>query len=302
MCNWVIGNCVLVEGYQVIQKLKVGTGWMLDSFYVLRSRSPFTVYQNEKWLICAMKIFMPIFVLLLLSSCSETQSEENEEKQLVVDTLSETVPVPVPIVDTCELERRLIAAGLVAIEMVDPTILVDLKYSRDDNFMKEDVYGDLTRLYLQPDVAKKLAKAQQLLKKHDSTLTLLVYDGVRPRSIQQMLWDKVDLPITEKGKFVSNPKNGSLHNYGAAVDITIARISGEAIDMGANYDDTAMAAYPANEARFLKEGILTQEHIDNRKLLRKVMQGAGFFGIQTEWWHFNSCTRAQAKEWYTIIE
>jgi D-alanyl-D-alanine dipeptidase len=116
------------------------------------------------------------------------------------------------------------------------------------------------------------------------------------------MWDTVDIPINERGKFVSNPKNGSLHNYGAAVDLTIAKLSGEELDMGTPYDDASKLSYPEMEAAYLQKGELTNEQIANRILLRAVLSKGGFWNIQTEWWHFNSCNREQAKEKYKIVE
>ena len=116
------------------------------------------------------------------------------------------------------------------------------------------------------------------------------------------MWDKLDMPASEKGKFVSNPALGSLHNFGAAVDLTIADSTGKPLDMGAGYDDPSLIAYPSQESYFLSTGELSEEQVGNRRLLRKVMGMAGFYNIQTEWWHFNSCNRDRAKEIYTIVE
>lgn len=245
-----------------------------------------------------------IIIVFLFYACSSDKSSRHEipviENELIMNdsVISETDRL---IPDTTGLEKNIIAAGLIAVSGVDATILTELKYSTTDNFMQEDVYGDFDRLYLQPDVAEKLKMAQQYLREKDSALSLLVYDGVRPRSIQQKMWDIVDMPEADKPKFVSNPKNGSLHNYGAAVDLTIAK-NGVPLDMGSPYDDANEISYPSLEAKFLQEGLLSQEQIDNRKLLRTVMWKAGFFGIQTEWWHFNSCTREEAKLRYKIVE
>lgn len=248
---------------------------------------------------------MAVF-LLMFFSCSEGEKElEHRVKRSIAekkDSSDARITISDVEQDTSELEYAVLAQGLVAVQSMDSSIRCDLKYSGTDNFMKEDVYGDFNRLYLQQDVAEKLVRAQQLLKQKDSSLSLLVYDGVRPRRIQQLMWDKVDLPLSRKGKFVSNPKNGSLHNYGAAVDLTIADLHGNPLDMGSPYDDTSRIAYPELEEYFLKQGLLSEEQIRNRKLLRSVMYGAGFFGIQTEWWHFNSCTRAKARELYEIVE
>ncbi len=204
------------------------------------------------------------------------------------------------ILDT--LEQRLIDASLIDIQSLIPSIKIDLRYSSTNNFMERDVYGHLNRVYLQPSVAKDLIKCQNALKEIDSSLTLLVYDGVRPRSVQQIMWDVLDIPIHEKTKFVSNPKNGSIHNYGAAVDLTIADFLGNPIDMGAGYDDIRKIAYPRHEKAYLDSGLLSLDQIENRKLLRKVMKAGGFWNIQTEWWHFNRYNRDKAKSLFEIVE
>ncbi|MFT5581204.1 MAG: D-alanyl-D-alanine dipeptidase [Psychromonas sp.] len=188
------------------------------------------------------------------------------------------------------------------INTVDPSIQIDLKYATTDNFMHRVLYDTLTRVFLQKDVALRLSKCQKFLKGIDSTFSLLVYDGMRPLSVQQEMWDALDtLPFNERIKFVSNPKNGSIHNYGAAVDLTIVK-NGIPLDMGAGYDDMRKIAYPKYESLFLENGELTETHIQNRKLLRNVMKSQGFMNISTEWWHFNAFTRAESKLKYTIIE
>ena len=215
-----------------------------------------------------------------------TKKKEDIQKVIVIDSL----------------EQVLIDAGLVDIQSVNPNILIDVRYSDTNNFLHEDVYGGLNKIYLQPVVAEDLSKCQKALFEIDSTLTLLVYDGVRPRSVQQKMWDILDMPIGDKIKFVSNPKNGSIHNYGAAVDLTIANVQGVPLDMGADFDDIRKIAYPRLESQFLYSGELTQEQVDNRKLLRKVMKAGGFYNIQTEWWHFNRYNRDKAKTLFEIIE
>jgi D-alanyl-D-alanine dipeptidase len=190
----------------------------------------------------------------------------------------------------------------VNVQDLDPTIRVDMKYSTDDNFLGFDVYGSLDKCYLQPDVADKLVKANRYLKEENPLYTLLVYDGARPRSIQRKMWDTVKTMPVKQGTYVSNPNKGSLHNFGAAVDLTVADENGNALDMGTPYDFFGDRAHTDIEARLLSTGEITEEQLANRKLLRRVMNKAGFFGIQSEWWHFNSCTRDAAAQKYTIIE
>lgn len=111
-----------------------------------------------------------------------------------------------------ELEQSLIDAGLVDVAAVIPGIYVDLKYSTEDNFFGKDVYGDLYRCYVQPIVAEMLKKAHQKLKEDHPELTFLVYDGVRPVRVQQILWDNLDKPDSIKPLYVADPKIGGLHN------------------------------------------------------------------------------------------
>lgn len=193
--------------------------------------------------------------------------------------------------------------SLIDIQTINPTIQIDLKYATEDNFMKKVLYHDIKQVYLQKDVAERLSKCQIYLKKLYPNYSLLVYDGARPLHVQQQMWDGLDtIPVAERGKFVSNPANGSIHNYGAAVDLTIIDENGIPLDMGAGYDDIRKIAYPSLEAQFLASGDLTQAQIDNRKILRKVMASQRFTNIATEWWHFNACSRARAKELYEIVK
>lgn len=250
-----------------------------------------------------------VFTCFFSFSCVENREKENsdslDQDEANVDSISvRSLSIVKQIEKIDSLEQRIIDSGLVDIQQIDSSILVDVKYSSLDNFMKRDLYGSLTRIYLQKEVAERLSLAQQALKKKDSTLSLLVYDGVRPRSVQQRMWDALDtIPFQDRIKFVSNPKNGSLHSYGCAVDLTIFdHKTNTILDMGAGYDDLRKIAYPKHEAAFLETGELTKEQYDNRKLLRSVMRKGGFWVIPTEWWHFNAFTREKAKELYEIVE
>jgi len=201
-----------------------------------------------------------------------------------------------------ELEQSLIDAGLVDIAEIIPGVFVDLKYSSTDNFFGEDVYGDLYTCYLQPEVAEMLKKAHKHLQKNHPELTFLIYDGVRPLRVQQILWDNLDKPDSIKPLYVADPKIGGLHNYGVAVDLTLAWAdSGEALDLGTPYDYFGYPAYPDREDQMLKEGKITQAHIDNRKTLREAMKAGGFTGIGSEWWHFNAFSRKKAAELYGLV-
>lgn len=241
-------------------------------------------------------------VCLTITSCSEQTKAPTSENPTVQtqevqpnDSLEDQTSEPV--------EVRVGFDQLIDIQTVNSSIRVDLKYASSDNFMKKRLYFDIDRLYLQKDVALRLSKCQQYLKQLHPEYSLLVYDGVRPLSVQRAMWEALDsIPVTERGKFVSNPANGSIHNYGAAVDLTICDQHGIPLDMGAGYDDIREIAYPNKEAYYLSTGELTVEQVENRKLLRKVMQSQQFRNIPTEWWHFNACSRAEAKMKYKLLE
>lgn len=202
-----------------------------------------------------------------------------------------------------ELEMTLRGQGLVNVEEVIPGIKVELKYSTTDNFFKQDVYGDLTKAFLQPEVAERLKKAQEMLQTDYPGYTLLVYDGVRPSSVQQILWDNLDKPDSLKPLYVADPKKGSLHNFGVAVDLTIFDTKSDStLDMGTSYDYFGYPAYPDREKQMLSEGKLTRAQVANRDILRKVMTANGFSGIGSEWWHFNAFSRLEAGEKFEIIK
>ena len=197
----------------------------------------------------------------------------------------------------------LVREDLMDVQELNDQILVDLKYNGTDNFTKIKLYNKITKAYLQKEVAAKLSKAQDLLSEIHAGYHLLVYDAIRPREVQYKMWNALDsIPVSKRINFVSNPKNGSIHNYGAAVDLTITDEQGRPLDMGAGYDDPRKIAYPIYEKKFLQTGELLLEHVENRKLLRGIMKKAGFFEIPSEWWHFNACTRSYAKAHYKIVE
>ena len=202
------------------------------------------------------------------------------------------------------IEQKMVDRGLVDIQKIDPDIQVDLKYSTTDNFIGRDVYGDLTRAYLQPEMAKRLAKANALLKKEKPGYKLLVYDAARPNSAQYDLWNALDhlkIPARSKTQYVADPKIGSNHNFGCAIDLTVVDENGKPLDMGTKFDFFGPLAYPRSEQEMLKKGKLTARQIENRQLLRKVMTQVGFKVNTTEWWHFDGMSKAQARAKYGMI-
>jgi D-alanyl-D-alanine dipeptidase len=244
-------------------------------------------------------IFLLVVASLACSSPKSGQEVFSEQQREVLDPISQAeVKVEVP-----ELEKQLLGQGLISLEEHIPGIKVELKYSTTDNFFGQDVYGDLTKAFLQPEVADRLKNAQEKLQASYPNLTLLIYDGVRPLSVQQILWDNLDKPDDLKPLYVADPKVGSLHNFGVAVDLTIFDTeSGQPLDMGTGYDFFGYAAYPDREMEMLAAGTITKAQVANREILRSVMKSSGFTGIGSEWWHFNAFSRKEAGEKFEIIK
>ena len=203
---------------------------------------------------------------------------------------------------TCAAELSMQKQGLVEVTSQVPGVIVELKYATVDNFMKKDVYGCLTHAYLQKETMAKLKKAQALLEKEHPGYHLLIYDAARPLSKQWELWNTLtEYPPAKRRTYVADPKEHSIHNYGSAIDLTVADEKGNPLEMGTKYDFFGELAYPKEEARFLKAGKLSQKAIDNRLILRKAMTQAGFTAIDYEWWHFNAFSRKVAKQLFQVV-
>lgn len=254
-------------------------------------------------------VYFVLIFSVLCPACRQTQNQPvaSESNVFVVpepaDSISphSTAAVSVRKHETA-MQEAIVEAGLINVHQVVPSVQIDLKYSSCNNFVGIDLYGDFDCCYLQPDVCVKLSCAQDYLHQKFPYYNLIIYDAVRPRSIQEKMWDSIPVPAMEKSKYVSNPREGSLHNYGAAVDVSIIDENGIVLDMGTPYDYFGEMAYPREEIRLLKEGKLSYRQQLNRLVLRDAMEKAGFTGITTEWWHFNSCTRAEAAQKYSLVE
>lgn len=196
--------------------------------------------------------------------------------------------------------QRMEVQGLKNIAKELPEVRISLMYTRADNFTGKVLYKYLTEAYLHPITMEALRKADQRLRALRPDLRLMVMDATRPMSVQQVMWDTVK--NTDKRIYVSNPKNGGgLHNYGLAVDVTLCRVNGDTLTMGVKIDNMTRLSHIDKEDELLKQGKISKEAYDNRRLLREVMQYGGFKPLRTEWWHFNIRTRSQAKQYFKVV-
>ena len=252
--------------------------------------------KNQKltWLIGVTAIMIVIFFVRIRSSPIIIENDVLGEVAIskgntLADFRDDTLPT------ILKLPERF---HLVNIRDMDSTILVDLKYATADNFTGMVLYDDLDGAYLQPDVALMLAEAHRYLKTLHPGLRLLVYDAVRPLSVQRIMWERVK--DTKYHRYVAHPDRLSLHNYGAAVDLTLADSLGQELDMGTPFDHFGRAAGISDEPGLVRQGLLNKQQMQNRQVLRQMMRHAGFHSISGEWWHFNACSLQEAKQRYAL--
>lgn len=192
--------------------------------------------------------------------------------------------------------------NMVDITTLDSSILVELKYSTTDNFVGVDMYGDLERAYFEKEFAQKVVLAQSILKREHPNLTLLIYDAARPISAQRAMRRCVEGSALES--FVADGTRGGRHNYGVAVDLTIANEDGTPLDMGAEFDEFSEASsvkgtpdtsdkssrtidvYRKYITELARSEVITYEAAQNRILLVEVMCEAGLYPYRKEWWHY----------------
>lgn len=207
-------------------------------------------------------------VLIVLALACHSQSTKPHistlsDLPLAMDTSMIFKPTPqlIPLED-----------GWADLEELDSSILLDIKYATVENFVGEKLY-DCGRCILREQVARAILHAQRILQ--EDNMGLLLYDCYRPLSVQKSLWAK-----KPDARYVTPPDKGSMHNRGAAVDVTLVTREGRPLDMGTDYDFFGWEAYHTNTT--LPDSILQRRH-----LLKEVMKEVGFRAIRTEWWHYS---------------
>lgn len=218
-----------------------------------------------------------------------------------------------------DFARKMQEYGLVDIQSLDDEILIDLKYSSTDNFVGVDMYGELNEAYLEAEFASKVARAQRILKQRHPQYTLLIYDAARPISVQRAM--RCIVEGTPFEGFVADGTRGGRHNYGVAVDLTIATLDGTPLDMGAGFDDFTDAAsvkgtpdnsdpttrtvevYRKYINSLCDQGLISRVAAQNRILLIEVMHEVGLYPYRREWWHFEEIISITAtREKYQLLD
>jgi D-alanyl-D-alanine dipeptidase len=230
-----------------------------------------------------------IFRCFLIASCLSTlacDSGRQMREGTASDTLSVTadtgaapkpVPAALPVPARPLLSRDSVTAlpdtAFVELIRVDTLFVPDMRYATADNFLKEKVY-DCDKCLLRKDAALALLKAHDQLKGEGYRIKL--FDCYRPLDVQKKMWK-----IMPDDRYVGNPYgSGSVHNKGAAVDLTLTDSLGRELEMGTPFDHFGREAHHAYTD-------LPTEVLTRRRILKEAMEGAGFEPITSEWWHYS---------------
>jgi D-alanyl-D-alanine dipeptidase len=166
-------------------------------------------------------------------------------------------------------------ADLVELVKLDPTIKLDIRYAGTNNFLGTPLYTQ-ARAFLQRPAAEALVRAHRELETHG--YGLIIHDGYRPWYVTEIFWEATP---DDKKIFVADPKQGSRHNRGCAVDLSLYDLkTGKEVEMPSGYDEMtkrAYADYPGG----------TPDERARRALLRHAMEKQGFAVYPEEWWHFD---------------
>lgn len=191
------------------------------------------------------------------------EKKEAAESNFEIVNSKELPPIPFEsIADT----------SFVNIKDYSSDFVYDMKYATNDNFLKIQVY-QCAECYLRLKTVKELLKANERFMSKGYRIKL--FDCYRPLDVQKKMWSIVSNP-----DYVADPKKGSIHNRGGAVDLTLVDNNGKELDMGTPFDFFGIESSHEFEN-------LSEEVKNNRKLLRNGMIRFGFRIFDSEWWHYN---------------
>jgi D-alanyl-D-alanine dipeptidase len=216
-------------------------------------------------------MFRILFVLLLFTiSCGVKRDLvlNTDEKTTKIESSEVIIPKKV----STDIEVIVDDTSFVSLKKYDASFMYDMRYATQNNFLKQKVY-DCDECYLRLKTVKLLIEANNDFKKLGYTLKL--FDCYRPIDIQYKMWEIVSNP-----DYVANPKTGSMHNRGSAIDVTLVDKNGVELNMGTDFDFFGEQA-AHNYIKF------SQEIIKNRELLKNIMEKHQFKALNSEWWHYS---------------
>jgi D-alanyl-D-alanine dipeptidase len=160
------------------------------------------------------------------------------------------------------------------LQQLIPELILDFRYATAGNFMNKRLYPNIKTSYLRKPAADSLAVIEKLLK--EMGLGLKIFDAYRPYSVTEKMWE-----LIQDDRYTADPKHGSGHNRGTAVDLTLINLTtSQELNMGTGFDNFSDSAHHS----FTN---LPEEVLQNRLLLKKMMEQHGFKAFDTEWWHYS---------------
>ncbi len=164
---------------------------------------------------------------------------------------------------------------MVEIKSMVPGIVYDLRYATTNNFMHRLMYPLNTNItFLRLPVAMALQKVQNEL--NQSGLGIKIFDAYRPYSVTVKFWE-----LVKDERYVANPSKGSSHNRGTTVDLTIINLKTRLeLNMGTDFDNFSDTAHHSFSN-------LPEDVLQNRILLKTIMEKYGFKAYNEEWWHYS---------------
>jgi len=160
---------------------------------------------------------------------------------------------------------------LVSIAPPDFDVELDLAYAGPENFTGQPIYTR-SACFLHPDGADRLARAVELAARLG--LRFRLFDGFRPTEAQWRLWNHTPDP-----EYIADPRRGSPHSRGVAIDLTLIDVDGSPLNMGTPFD----ALTPKSHHGSPDVPLAAQR---NRHLLLGLMSTAGWDFYMNEWWHY----------------
>lgn len=214
---------------------------------------------------------LPIFLfLMIITACVNEPPVESMPVAIPVPVQQEAARTVADVTPLDSLDYD--TTQWLELTTLDSSIRLDLRYATENNFVGQVLYG-CARCFLRPEAAQAVVAAHQELQA--AGLGLKMFDCYRPRDVQWKLWE-----IYPKPGYVANPRKGSIHNRGGAVDLTIVDSLGQELPMGTDFDFFG----PKANHTFTD---LPDEILANRLKLKGLMRRHGFSAIRSEWWHYN---------------
>jgi D-alanyl-D-alanine dipeptidase len=230
-------------------------------------------------------------ILIALVSCFPLLGADgrSEHNAAITKSQIQKTAATQPVKDAVEVQLE--QSGLVNLKNMGADFVYDQRYGTTNNFTGSRIYNS-ERVYLRPATAQKLVDAE---KEFNSLgYRIKIWDAYRPYSVQLLLYKKV---ANDRKYFIANPysKESSVHNRGAAIDITLVHTDGSAVEMPTDFDTFSYAANINNKN-------CSKQAVYDRELLASVMNKHGFVGIECEWWHFNDSDIVNDPEKYSIVD